>query len=87
MIIDLTVTDKKGQTVESFADPVSFEYDAESLILLGTGNGDPIDHDPVVLSEKHAFAGQLQAIFSQITKKTGITVITKNLPAVMIPLP
>lgn len=85
LVLDLNVTDQNGQTAESFNDLIRFEYDSGSMIMLGTGNGNPVDHDPVILAEKHAFAGRLQAIFSVIGENTAITVSTNHLPSVRIP--
>lgn len=86
VILDLTVMDGAGRIAEGCFDPIRLEYPAEGMKLLATGNGDPSDHDPVTLSEKHAFAGQLQAIFSLTRESAEIIVHADGLPAVPISL-
>lgn len=86
VVLDLTVMDGEGRIAEGYTEPIRLEYPEDGVTLLATGNGDPSDHDPVTLSEKRAFAGQLQAVFSLKRESTEVVACAKGLPTVAIAL-
>ena len=53
----------EGRLVKNADIPVTFRY-GDFVRLLGTGNGDPADHDSVRCDTRRTFSGRLQAIFS-----------------------
>ena len=57
------VLDAEGRLARNADVPVTFRY-GDSVRLLGTGNGDPADHDSVKCDTRRTFNGRLQAIFS-----------------------
>jgi len=63
VVVNFYVQDEQGNTVEIADDLITLQHSPHA-VLLGTGNGDPSDHDSCKLDYRRAFNGKMQAIFS-----------------------
>jgi len=61
IVINLSVQDADGNTVETASDKLYFTLEGDG-VLLGVGNGDPNCHESDHLPERSLFAGHAQAI-------------------------
>lgn len=78
-IINVRVTDKDGNTVPTADNEIHFNINGAGT-LLGTGNGNPSDHDSEKLPVRHAFNGLCQLLVKACnTGEIKVTATSENL--------
>ena len=66
LIINITITDNDGRTMPTADNMLFFEIDGGELV--GTGNGDPADHDSENAPQRRAFMGLCQLLVKSADK-------------------
>ncbi len=79
-IIKVSVIDEQGRMVPTADDEISFQIEGAGKFL-GTGNGNPGDHDPDKVPHRRAFNGLCQLLVNAIGEAGNIkiTATSKNL--------
>ncbi len=78
VVVAVSILDEQGHVVPDSANRVSFQLAGDGEIL-GTGNGDPADHDSDKAPERHAFHGHCIAVIEAGTQ-TGTIEVTATSP-------
>jgi beta-galactosidase len=77
-VVTAEVQDAQGRTVPITENQIAFKVTGPGAVI-GSGNGDPTDHDPVRSSTRKAFAGLCMAIFRS-SKSAGTVAVQATSP-------